>query len=101
MEEEEKGDICGKTAKSTPTEEAGAPSKGKGTEKRKEVEKSRERRSSAHGQAIRSAARMEEELSRRAKEESQETLWKRHPRRDATIRIGIVYRRNDSNIYRV
>jgi len=70
MEEKGKSGICGKTTKSTLTEGASMPSKGKGVKRKKEVEESRERRSSTHGQATRSTARMEKKLSRKAKEES-------------------------------
>jgi len=54
-----------------------------------------------HGQATRSAARMKEKFNRRVKEESRGALWKRCPRRSATIRIGIVHKGNDSDICRV
>jgi len=42
--------------------------------RRKKVEESKERRGGMHGQVTRSAARVEEELSRRTKEKSRETL---------------------------
>jgi len=45
---------------------------------------------------MRSAVRVEEELSRRAKKKSRRTLWKRHPRRGAIIRARIVYKRSSS-----
>jgi len=43
-------------------------------ERRKKVEESKERRGGMYGQATRSIARVEEELSRRAKEKSRGTL---------------------------
>jgi len=86
---EEKGSTCSKAAKGAPTEGAGMPCKEKSTGRRKEVEESRGRRGSAHGQAMRSAARIEEELSRGAKEESRGTLWKRRSGRSAIIRVRV------------
>ena len=53
MGEKEKGGMCGKTTKGTPTEEAGAPCKGKSTGKRKKVEENRKRRDSTRSQAVR------------------------------------------------
>jgi len=47
-------------------EETGMSHQGKGVGRRKEVEESREGRSSSHGQATRSAAKMEKELDGRA-----------------------------------
>jgi len=47
---------------------------------------------------MRSTVRIEEEFSRRVKEKDSGTLWKRHPRRGAIIRIGIVYKGNDKSI---
>ena len=93
-----KGSTCGKTTKSTPTKGAGAPCKGKGIGRRKKVEKGRERRGSIHGQAMRSAVRMEKEFSRRVKKEGRGALWKRYSRRGIIIRIWMVYKENDSNI---
>jgi len=72
MGEERKGSTCGEATKSTPIEGAGAPCKGKNTGRRKKVEESR--RGSTHGQAMRSTARVEEELSRRAKKKSRGPL---------------------------
>ena len=46
----------------------------------------------------RSAARKEEELDGKAKEESGGVLWKRHPKRGATIRVGVDDRRGSSII---
>ena len=102
MEEERKrkrkGGMCDKVTKSAPTERAGILYKEKGTERRKKVEKGRGRRDSIYGQAMRSTVRIEEEFSRRVKEKDSGTLWKRHPRRGAIIRIGIVYKGNDKSI---
>ena len=42
--------------------------------RRKKVEESKERRGGMHGQVTRSTAKVEEELSRRTKEKSRETL---------------------------
>jgi len=50
------------------------PCKGKGVGRRKKVEKSRGERGGVHGQATRSAAKVEEELSRRVKKESGRAL---------------------------
>ena len=96
-----KGGVYSKATKGTPTERAGTSCKEKGTERRKKVKEGRERRGSVHGQATRSAARIEEEFNRRVKEEGRGALWKRHPRRDVTIRIGMVHKGNDSDICRV
>jgi len=58
----------------------------------------RGRRDSVCGQATRSAARIEEELNRGAKEESRRVLRQRGARRSTVARIGVVYPRNDSNL---
>jgi len=50
------------------------PCKGKGTGRRKKIEESREREDGMCGQATRSAARVKEKLSRRAKKKSRGTL---------------------------
>jgi len=57
MGKKEKDSAYGKTTKGTPSEGAGAPCKGKGAERRKEIEEERERRGSVHGQATRSTVR--------------------------------------------
>jgi len=44
----------------------------------------------------RSAARIEEELDRRAKKEGRRALWKRRPKRDTTIRVGVDDKRDSS-----
>jgi len=63
-----------------------------------ETKKSRGRRSSARGQAIRSIIRIEEELNRGAKEESRRALWQRNARKSTVAKIGVVYPGNDSNL---
>jgi len=60
---EGKGSICSKATKSIPTEGTSMPCKGKSSGRRKEVEEDKERKSNMHGQATRSAARVEEKLS--------------------------------------
>ena len=80
---------------------ASTPCKGKSTEDREKVEEGRGRKGSVHGQAMRSAARIEEEFNRRVKKEGRGALWKRRPRRDMIIRIGMVHKGNDSDICRV
>jgi len=47
---------------------------------------------------MRSAARVEEKLSRRAKKKSRGTLWKRRPRKGAIIRTKMVYKGSSSVI---
>ena len=51
-----------------------------------------------HGQAMRSAAKMEKELNRGAEEESGRAVWQRGARRSTVARIGVVYPENDSNL---
>jgi len=80
---------------------AGVLYKGKSIGDREKVEEGRERKGGMHSQAMRSAARMEEEFNRRVKEEGRGALWERRPRRGAIIRIGIVHKGNDSDICRV
>ena len=63
-----------------------------------ETGESRGRKSGAHGQAMRSVARMEEELNRKAEEESRRALRQRDTRRSMVVRIGVVYPGNDSNL---
>jgi len=60
-------------------EGASMPSKEKNIGRRKKIKKSRERRSSMRDQAMRDIAKIKKKLSRRAKEESRGTLWKRRP----------------------
>jgi len=74
MGEEEEGGACGEVTKGAPTEGASTPCKGKSAERRKKIEKSRGKRNGMHGQTTKSAVRVEEELSKRAKEKSRETL---------------------------
>jgi len=69
-----KSGTCGNATKSATKREASAPCKGKGVGRRKEIEESRGSRGSTRGQAIKSIAKMGEELNRRAKEESRGTL---------------------------
>jgi len=90
--------MCDKAIKGAPTEEASMPCKGKSAGRRKKVEKSRGRRDGIYDQATRSAVRVEEELSRRAKEKSRGILWKRCSRRDMITRTKIVYEGSSSVI---
>ena len=57
--------------------------------------------SGRYGKTTKGTARIEEEFNRRVKEEGRKALWKRHPRRGMTIRIGLVYKGNDSGICKV
>jgi len=66
---------CGKVTKGTAREETGILCKRRSIGKR--IEEGRREGGSAHGQAIRSITRMEEEFSRRVKEENRGTLWKK------------------------
>jgi len=77
------------------------PNKRRSAGRRKEVKESRGRRGGVRGQAMRSAARMEEELSRRAKEESRGALWQRSAEGSSVTRIGVVYPRNNSDVQQV
>ena len=47
---------------------------------------------------MRSAARIEEELNRRAKKEGGGALWERHPERGAIIRVRVDDRKDSSVI---
>jgi len=94
--EEGRGSVCGKAIKGALTEGASMPCKGKSAGRRKKIEKSRGRRDGICGQATRSTARVEEELSKRAKEKSRGTLWKRCPRRGTITRTRMVYKRSSS-----
>ena len=96
MGEKEKGGMCGEATKGVPTKGASAPCKGKSAGKRKKVEENRRKRGSTHGQATRSAARMEEELSKRAEKKSRGALWKRRPRKGVIVRARMVYKRGSS-----
>jgi len=98
MREEGKGSACGKATKGTARGKTGIPYKGKSAGRRKKVKEGRRRRGSAHDQATRSTARVEEELSRRAKKKGKETLWKRCPRRGMIIRTKMVYKGSSSVI---
>ena len=96
MGEERKDGMCGKATKGTPTGGASVPCKGKGAGRRKKVKKNRGGRGSTRDQAMRSAAKVEKELSRRVKKESGGALWKRCPRRGAIMGSRIVYKRGSS-----
>jgi len=96
-----KGGICSKATKGTPTEGASMPCKGKSAGRKKKVEEDRERRDSIHGQAMRSAARVEEELGGRVEKENRGTLWQRSTRGSMPIGIRVVYERSNSNVYAV
>ena len=96
MKADEEGSTCGSTTKGAAREKAGTSHQGKGTRRRKETKKSRGRQSSAHGQAMRSATRVEEKLSRRAKKESEGALQKRYLRRGIIMGSRIVYERGSS-----
>jgi len=74
IEEKGKGDTYSKATKSTLTEGAGMPCKGRSAEKRKKVEKSKERGNSACGQATKSIARVEEKFGSEVEEKSKGTL---------------------------
>jgi len=76
-------------------EKGGAPQGGKGTLRRKETEEDGGRKDSVSYKG-RSAARMEEELNRKAEKEGRGALWKRHPKRGAIIGVGVDDRRSGS-----
>jgi len=94
--EEGKGSMCGKAIKGALTEGASMLCEGKSAGRRKKIEKSRGRRDGICGQATRSTARVEEELSRRAKEKSRGILWKRCPRKGTITKTRIVYEGSSS-----
>jgi len=76
--------------KSAPGKKASMPRKRKSAGMwRKGSKESRGRRKSGAPCKGRSAARIVEELNRRAKEEGREALWKRCPRRGAIIRVRV------------
>jgi len=99
-EEESRGksSAYGKATKGVAREEASVSHKGKGTGRREEAEESRGERSGMHDQATKSAARIEEELSKRAKEESRRALWKRRPGRGVIIKVRVDDRRDSSDV---
>ena len=96
--EEEKDSICSEAAKGAPTEEAGAPCKGKSTGRRKKVEEDGERRGSMCGQATRSTARVEKEFGGKVEKKSKETLWQRSAGGSISTRVRIVHRESNSDI---
>jgi len=75
---------------------ASMPYKGKDAERRKEVEERRGRRDSTYSQAVKSTAREEEKLSRRAKKEGRRTLWKKYTKGSMSTGAGIVHGGGDS-----
>jgi len=82
--------VCGKAIKGTAREEAGMPCKGKGTGRRKEVEKSRGERSGMRGQTTRSTAkRMEKELVGELEKESRVILWTNSATRYKIVGVGM------------
>jgi len=76
-------------------EKSGTPQRGKGAPKRKETEEDGGRKGSVPYKG-RSAARVEEELDRRAEKEGRGALWKRHPKRGAIIGVGVDDKRSGS-----
>jgi len=76
-------------------EKGGALQGEKGAPKRKETEKDGGRKGGAPYKG-RSAARVEEELNRRAEKEGRGALWKRRPKRGAIIGVGVDDRRSGS-----
>ena len=69
--------------------------------RKKKAEKDREKRGSIHGQATRSAARVEEKLGGRVEKENRGTLWQRSTKGSMPIGIRMVYERSNSNVYAV
>ena len=103
MEEREKenrgkGSICGFATKGIAREEAGTSHQERSAGRSKKAEEGRRRRGSTHSQAMRSAARMEEELNGRVKEESRGALWKGSTGKSMPIKIRVVHRRSNSFI---
>jgi len=96
MGEERKGSTCGFAIKGVLIEGASAPCKGRSTGKK--VKEGRRGEGGAHGQAIRSTARVEKKFGRRVKEESRGVLWQRGTRGSMSIRIRIVHERSDSDV---
>jgi len=78
-------------------EKGGALQWGKGAPRREEAEENGRRKSGMPCKR-RSAARMEEELNGRAKREGRGALWKKCPKRGATIGVGVDDRRDSSII---
>jgi len=76
-------------------EKGGAPQGEKGASRRKEIEEDGGRKDSAPYKG-RSAARVEEELNRRAEKEGRGALWKRRPKRGTIIGVGVDDRRSGS-----
>ena len=96
MGEKEESDMCGKTTKGIAKGKASVPYKGRSTGK--EVKEGRKGEGSTHGQATRSAARMEEEFNGRIEEESGRTLWQRSARGSMPTGVRIVHRGGNSDI---
>ena len=93
--------MCGEATKGAPTEGASAPYKGRSTGRRKKVEENRGKESSTHGQATRSAVRVEKKFSGRGKKESREALWQRGARGSMPTGTRIVHREGNSDIHKV
>jgi len=84
MGEKEKSGACGKAAKGAPTKRAGMPCEERSIGRRKKIEEDRRRRSSARGQATRSAARdrrnVEKKSSACPMTKGTGVLWRRYSR---------------------
>ena len=67
----------------------------------KKVKEDKGRKGSMYGQATKSTARVEKELSSRIEKEDKGTLWKRSARRNIHTRIRVMHGGCSSNIYAV
>jgi len=92
--------VCGESTKGIAKREASIPCKGKSTEKKKKVEKGREKRGSMCGQATKGTVKVEE-FTGRVEKESRGVLWQRGVRGSTSIRIKMVHKGDYSDIYRV
>jgi len=94
--EKGKGSICGKATKGIARRETSAPCEGRSAGKK--VEEDRERRSGMRGQAMRGAARVEEEFSSIVEEKSRGALQQGSARRSMPTGVRVVYRGSNSDI---
>jgi len=99
VDKKEESSVCDKATKSTAKGEAGMPYKGRST--RKKVKEDKRGGGGAHGQAMRSTARMKEEFGERIKEKSRGTLWQRSARGNTPTGVRVVYRGSNSDVYAV
>jgi len=96
MGKKRKGSTCDKVTKGTPTKGASMSCKGKSA--RKKIKKDRGKRGNVCDRAMKSIAKVEEELSGRIEEKGEGALWQRSTRESTSTRVRMVHKGSNSDI---